>query len=49
MHWHEAEYGNKQYDQAVTFYFDPKERLYWAHPVNIDSLKDKGAPQLQRR
>ena len=49
LHRHEAEYGNAQYDQVVTVYFDPKETLYWAHLVNIDSLKDKGAPQLQRR
>lgn len=49
LHRHEAEYVNKKYDQAVTLYFDPKEKLYWAHPVNIDSLRDKGAPQLQRK
>ena len=49
LHRHEAEYSNAQYDQVVTVYFDPKETLYWAHPVNIYTLKDKGAPQLQRR
>lgn len=45
----EAEKGNAQSDQTVSFYFDPNEKLYWAHPMNIDSLKDKGALQIRNR
>lgn len=49
LHRHEAENGNAKYDQTVSIYFDTSEKLYWAHPINIDSLKDKGAPQLRKR
>jgi hypothetical protein len=49
LHRHEAAYANDQHDQTIFIYFDPQEKLYWAHSDNIDSLKDKGGPHLRRR
>ena len=46
---HEANHANDKYDQVVSIYFDPGEKLYWAHSDNIDLLKDKGGPQLRKR
>jgi hypothetical protein len=45
----QAELANEKYDQTVFLYFDPDEKLYWAHPDNIELLKDKGGPNLRRR
>lgn len=46
---HEAVYANEQYDKTVFLYFDPDEKLYWAHPNNIEALKDIGGPHLRKR
>ncbi len=45
----QAELANEQYDKTVFLYFDPDDKLYWAHPDNIAPLKDIGGPNLRRR